>query len=322
MFKKPSCHNHFHNNSNETTTKNLTFRRVLAKITLTVSVHRHDESQRWLLLWEYAKSSMLDKRTKVRFLFGNACERLSQTYDFASGHWWGATYLYVCLWVCLSVCLSARRSQEPNVLTSLNYLYTLPVAVSWSLLDDNAIRYTSSFVDDVTFSHNEPNKVLIHRYSPGGDAELCIRERSLLPPIVLFWLWDTWRRALFKKLSVTISYRRPAVKSWIRAFICGTAKNVEFFVFVFVCLSVCPSRFWTSEIVRPISPWRKRFWYRWIGEGCSCAPVFNFLRLPPTGDITKCRSQKIRQNLWFSPSEGDRIKRSRWNLARKHRSRV
>jgi len=30
----------------------------------------------------------------------------------------------------------------------------------------------------------------------------------------------------------------------------GVAKKVEFF-----CLSVCPSRFWTSDIVRPISPW-------------------------------------------------------------------
>jgi len=33
----------------------------------------------------------------------------------------------------------------------------------------------------------------------------------------------------------------------------GTAKNVKFFV----CLFVCPSRFWTSEFVRQISPWRR-----------------------------------------------------------------
>jgi len=26
---------------------------------------------------------------------------------------------------------------------------------------------------------------------------------------------------------------------------------------VFVCLSVCPSRFWTSEFVHPVSPWRR-----------------------------------------------------------------
>jgi len=32
----------------------------------------------------------------------------------------------------------------------------------------------------------------------------------------------------------------------------GATKNVEF-----VCLSVCTSRFWRLEIVRPISPWRR-----------------------------------------------------------------
>ena len=36
----------------------------------------------------------------------------------------------------------------------------------------------------------------------------------------------------------------------------GVAKNVEF-LFLSVCLSVCPSHFWTSEFVRPISPWRR-----------------------------------------------------------------
>jgi len=32
----------------------------------------------------------------------------------------------------------------------------------------------------------------------------------------------------------------------------GVAKNVAFFVCLFVCLFVCPSRFRTSEFVRPI----------------------------------------------------------------------
>jgi len=39
---------------------------------------------------------------------------------------------------------------------------------------------------------------------------------------------------------------------------------------------------------------QKRFWCRWIGEGCSCAPVFNFLRLPPIGNTTKCWSSNNR----------------------------
>jgi len=40
-----------------------------------------------------------------------------------------------------------------------------------------------------------------------------------------------------------------------------------------------------------------------VGEGkvCSCAAVFNFLRLPPTVDITKCRSPKNGKNWGFSP---------------------
>ena len=54
--------------------------------------------------------------------------------------------------------------------------------------------------------------------------------------------------------------------------------------------------------------------------------VFNFVRLLPIGDNTKCRSPKNRKN-WqklggFSPPEGDRINRSRQNLARKRRPRV
>ena len=63
-----------------------------------------------------------------------------------------------------------------------------------------------------------------------------------------------------------------------------------------VCLSVCPSRFWTSEIVRPISPWRRwiteMILIRWIGKVCGSAPVFTFLRMLPIGYTTKCRSPK------------------------------
>ena len=40
---------------------------------------------------------------------------------------------------------------------------------------------------------------------------------------------------------------------------------------------------------------------------CSCAPVLNFLRLMTIGDITKCRSPKNREIVFFSPPEGDRI---------------
>ena len=39
----------------------------------------------------------------------------------------------------------------------------------------------------------------------------------------------------------------------------GWPKTLRVFLSVclFVCLFVCPSRFWTSEFVRPISPWRR-----------------------------------------------------------------
>jgi len=77
-----------------------------------------------------------------------------------------------------------------------------------------------------------------------------------------------------------------------------------------------------SEFVRPISPWRR--WNtemvlmpcHWIGKVCSCAPVFNLLRLPPTVDITKCRSPKTAK-MGFSLPEGDRINRARRILTRK-----
>ena len=41
------------------------------------------------------------------------------------------------------------------------------------------------------------------------------------------------------------------------------------------------------------------------------------LRLLPIGDNTKCRSPKNSKNCGFSPTEGDRINRSRRNLVRK-----
>ena len=55
---------------------------------------------------------------------------------------------------------------------------------------------------------------------------------------------------------------------------------------------------------------QKRFRYRWIGKVCICAPVLNFLRLMPIGDITKCRSPKNGKNWGFSQPQDD-INRSR-----------
>jgi len=70
------------------------------------------------------------------------------------------------------------------------------------------------------------------------------------------------------------------------------AKNVEFFVCLFVCLFV------TILNVRDCAPdfamnaleYRNDFDAAGCGKVSSCAPVFNFLRLLPIGDNTKCQS--------------------------------
>ena len=66
--------------------------------------------------------------------------------------------------------------------------------------------------------------------------------------------------------------------------------------------------------------WGSDFTSRRVGQKrrVFVAPVFNFVRLLPIGDNTKCRSSKNGKNGGFSPTEGDRINRSRRNLASKH----
>jgi len=106
----------------------------------------------------------------------------------------------------------------------------------------------------------------------------------------------------------------------------GAAKNVVFCLFVclFVCLSV------TLLNVRVCAPnfamkaleYRNDFDAVRQGKVCSCAPVLNFLRLMPIGDITKCRSPKNGKNWRFSPPEDDRVNRSRRTFAYKRMPRV
>jgi len=98
----------------------------------------------------------------------------------------------------------------------------------------------------------------------------------------------------------------------------GVAKNVEFFACRFVYLFVCPSRFWTSEIVRPVSPWR-----RWSTERL-LIPLDRerFVVVHPCSTFSDCcqlatplnaEVQKNGKNWGFSPPESDRINRSRRN---------
>jgi len=109
----------------------------------------------------------------------------------------------------------------------------------------------------------------------------------------------------------------------------GQPKRLSFFC-LSVSLSVCSSRFWTSEIVvRPISPWR-----RWSTETIvipldrgrfvvvhPCSTV-NFLRLLPIGNTTKCWSPKNCKNWSFPHPQDDRINWSRRNFTGKRISWV
>jgi len=84
----------------------------------------------------------------------------------------------------------------------------------------------------------------------------------------------------------------------------GVAKNVEFFCLMSVCLLV------TLLNVRDCAPdfamkaleYRNDFDAVGYGKVCSYAPVFNFVRLLPIGDNTKCRSPKNGENWGFSPA--------------------
>jgi len=87
----------------------------------------------------------------------------------------------------------------------------------------------------------------------------------------------------------------------------GATKN---WVFLFVCLSVCPSHFWTSEFVHPISPWR-----RWTTEMILLPldrGMFVFVHLCSTfsdccqlATPLNAKVQQKRKNWGFSPPEGD-----------------
>ena len=81
------------------------------------------------------------------------------------------------------------------------------------------------------------------------------------------------------------------------------AKNIEFFV----CLSVRH-----AFERQTLCTWfrhegvglQKQFWYRWIGEDLWWWPLFNFLRLLPTGNTIRCRSSKISKNWGFFAATG------------------
>ena len=90
--------------------------------------------------------------------------------------------------------------------------------------------------------------------------------------------------------------------------------------FLSVCLLVCPSCFWMSEIVHLITPWR-----HWSTERI-LIPLDSgrFVVVHPCSTFSDCcqlatplnaEVPKTAKNWGFPPTEGDRINRSRRNLA-------
>jgi len=142
-------------------------------------------------------------------------------------------------------------------------------------------------------------------------AKLCVKPRNV------FSRWKNVLEVLYHHAKFGGARISPAA---------GVAKNVEFFC-VFVCLSVCPSGFWTSEFVRPISPWR-----RWstetilmpLGRGRlvvvhPCSTLSDCCQLATTLNAEVQKIAKIGKNWGFFAPEDDRINRSRRNWACKRR---
>jgi len=99
-------------------------------------------------------------------------------------------------------------------------------------------------------------------------------------------------------------------------------KTLSFFVCLFVTLSVCSSRFWTSEIVRPISPWRRGSTETILmpldrGRFVVVHPCSTFSDCCQLAASLNAEVQKTCKNWSFWPTEGDKINRSRRNLAHK-----
>ena len=127
-------------------------------------------------------------------------------------------------------------------------------------------------------------------------AKLCVRPRNVLEvkerargplsPCQLWWGSDFTRR-------------------W------GGQKRSVFFVCLSICLSLCLSvtllnvRDCALDFAMKALEYRNDFDAVGQGKVCSCAAVFNFLRLLPIGNTTKCQCLKNGKNWGFSPTEGD-----------------
>jgi len=136
--------------------------------------------------------------------------------------------------------------------------------------------------------------MLTARFSAPPSGKLCVRPHKSLKGARMCSSFS-----ITVLSSVGLGFHSPS----------GRPKTLNF---LSVCLSVCLSVRHAFE--------RQRFCARFRHEGveyrndfddvgqekvCGAASVFNFLTLPPTVDITKCRSPKTGKNWSFSPPEGD-----------------
>jgi len=149
------------------------------------------------------------------------------------------------------------------------------------------------------FSVPHSGKTMRQTHKSSGGARTCSRSSITMPSLV------------------ELGFHPPP----------GWPKTLIFFVCL--CLSVCPSCFWMSEIVCPISPWR-----HWSTETilmpldrgrfvvvhpCSTFSDCCQLATPLNAEVQK--TAKIGVFPTSSLPERDRINRPRLNLARKRTTR-
>ena len=128
--------------------------------------------------------------------------------------------------------------------------------------------------------------VLIRGYLVSPKFSVPLAAKLCVGPTKVLELWERTRRALSHIHRCQV---------WWNSLAAGAARNVEFLcVFVrhaFERQSLCA-----------------RFRHEGVNDFdalvCSCAPVFNFIRLSAVGDTTKCRSPKNGKNVGFIAARG------------------
>ena len=102
----------------------------------------------------------------------------------------------------------------------------------------------------------------------------------------------------------------------------GAAKMSSIFVCVHLSITILNDRIYVQDFAMKPLEYKNNFDTVGWEKVCSCLSKFNFLHVPPNGDITKC-SEVQNGKIWgFLQHECNRINRSRQNLAQKHTRRL